>query len=54
MKLIGDSEGLDPASDTHLPDRGLPDYDDEAMAEWARESELDRLATEADDRDRWP
>jgi hypothetical protein len=54
LHLIGDSESLDPESDLHQPDRSLPDYDDEAMAEWARESELDWLAAEADGDDRQP
>jgi hypothetical protein len=48
LKLIGDSEGLDPTADTHIPDRALPDYDHAAMVEWAYESRLDDLAADAE------
>ena len=51
LKLIATSEALDPDADSHMPERALPDYDDEAMAEWAAELDLGARAEEADDAD---
>lgn len=51
LKLIATSEALDPDADSHMPDRALPDYDDEAMAEWAAELDLDARAAEEDEAD---
>lgn len=41
--LIGNSEGIDPDCDVHVPERALPDYDDAAMAEAAAELRIAEL-----------
>jgi hypothetical protein len=37
VKLMGSSEGLDPASDVFQPDLAPYEFDDEAMADYAAE-----------------
>jgi hypothetical protein len=49
LELIATSETLDPDADSHMPERALPDYDDDAMAEWAAELDLDARAAEEDE-----
>jgi hypothetical protein len=46
IRLIADSEDIDADADNHQPERGLPDYDDEAMAEWAAETRFAELVDE--------
>jgi hypothetical protein len=48
LNLIANSEGLDPEEDSFIPDRTLPDYDEDAMWEWERERRLDWEAEQAD------
>jgi hypothetical protein len=40
LRLIANSETIDPDADMLSPERAFPDYDDAAMAEWAAEMDL--------------
>ncbi|MET8312018.1 hypothetical protein [Micromonospora sp. NPDC005173] len=53
LRLIATSEGVDPDAHVHEPERGLPDYDDAAMAEWAGDPYPDALARGADEAEGW-